>query len=324
VNIPKSRRNITAKILSVVFAVILWFHVTTNSTFSYNVSLPIQYGGLSEDFIIASEIPDKVSVVINGRGKELFTFFLLGFIQPQHRYALVRLTGLPVGKNEITIDESNLIFGMFADFQVESILYPDNATFSLEIDRKVKRTVAVDAGSISDFSYKKGYCVSRKPDVKPEFVILQGPENIINSLNSVKISSLMGKTISQKDNVLEAHLDIPRFVTADSNKVKIIFYIEPLIKRGVTGIPLTLKGFPGRNRPYFTPDTLTVYVHGPESLVSTIEPDSILISIQYQIYRDRLAIGDSLITPTVTLPKGITVDSIIPRTIRFSTRSTKG
>ncbi len=317
-NIQKSQINIAAKIVSVVFAIILWFHVTTNATFSYKVTLPIQYAGPSENYIVASNKPDEILASIKGSGKELFTFFLLGLIQPHKRYAIVNLTGLPTGKNKITINKSDIILGMFTEFQVESILYPDNATFSLEIDRQSERTVAVDTGSLSGFRVKEGYCITGKPDVKPEFVLLQGPENIINALNTVKVAPLKGKNISQKDTVLKASLDIPQFVTVDTDEVEIHFHVEPLITREVTGIPLTLKDFPERKRPGFTPDTLTVYVHGPESLVSTVEPDNIRITVEYQKYRDSLAAGDSLITPSVTVPKGITVSRIIPRVLRFS------
>ena len=39
------QKNITAKILSFLFAFIMWFYVTINAVFTTKVTLPIQYIG---------------------------------------------------------------------------------------------------------------------------------------------------------------------------------------------------------------------------------------------------------------------------------------
>ena len=323
-NIRKTGNNITAKVASVVFAVLLWFHVTTNATFNSKFSLPIQYAGPSEGFVVASTKPDKVTAVINGTGKELFVFYLKGLVRPDQSYALVILTGLSEGKNTITLDKNVMNLGLFSGLSVESILYPHNASFSIEIDREIKRTVAVNTVSLSGYRVREGYCVSGKPVAKPEFVVIQGPEEIINNFNSVKISSLSGKTVSLRDSVLKANLEKPQFVTVEPGEVEIYFFVEPLITRNLSGVSLIYEGFPEKNRPEFKPDSLSVSLKGPKSIVSGIEANSILAAIQYKRYLDHAAKGDSLITPTVTIPdgyEGIDVIDVIPKVVRFSVQS---
>ena len=80
-NVRKSGMNLTAKIVGVVFAIILWFNVTTNSVFNHKVSLPIQYVGLSEGYVITSSLPDEVLANIKGSGRDLVTFYLQGLSQ---------------------------------------------------------------------------------------------------------------------------------------------------------------------------------------------------------------------------------------------------
>jgi len=321
VNIGKSSTNNTAKIVSVVFAVILWFHVTSNSAFDYKYSLPIQYVGPSEGFIIASTKPEEVLVTIKGSGKKLLVFSLLEVFRSGQHYAIVNLTGLPEGETKVSIDKSNINLGVNSGLQVESILYPDNAIFPIEIDREIKRTVAVNVDSLSGYTVAEGFVVSGKPAVKPEFVLIQGPEEIINAINSVNVSPFRGETVIQKKSVLEARLEMPSFVTVEPEKVEIYFHVEPLITRRLAGVPVMLKGFQVRNHPYFKPDSLIVTVRGPESVVSTLKPDNILLFINYQKYKEYLAKGDTLITPSITYPEGITSVSWMPSAILFPVRS---
>ena len=322
-NIGMSETNITAKIVSVIFAIILWFHVTSNSTFNYKYSLPIQYVGPSEGFIIASKKPDEVLITIRGSGRKLLIFSLMEmFISPKH-YAIINLAGLPKGLNQVTIEKSSINLGVDSGLEVENILYPDNAVFSIEIDRKIKRTVAVNVDSLAGYSVAKGFVENGKPVVKPNFVLIQGPENIVNTINSIKVSPFKGETVTQKKSALQARFEMSPFVSVDPEIVEIFFQVEPLISRRLTGVPLVLRGFPVKNRPVFKPDTLTITVRGPESLVSGMKSENIIVSINYQMFKEYQTKGDSLITPNVTYPEGVTSVSWMPGTILFHLPSHK-
>ncbi|MFC1693359.1 hypothetical protein ACFL1R_07635 [Candidatus Latescibacterota bacterium] len=323
-NIVKSRINIPAKIASVVVAIVLWFHVTTNATFNYRVSLPVVYAGPSEGFMIAGNKPDAVLVSIRGTGRALFSFYLIRLIRPEHYYTLISLTGLPKGEHKVTIGNNNIILGTMVGLEIDRILKPENAVCSITIDKKMKSTVSVNVDSISGYIVEEGYVEAGKPTSDPEFVLIQGPEDVVKTLDKAKVTFLKSRSISPKDSVLKAHPDLPQFVTMEPEEVVIKFHIEQLISKNLTGVPLTLKGFPRRGRPKFEPDTLAVRVHGPRSVVSNLATDNILISIHYQMYLERIAHGDSLIKPKVTCPEGITLDNLIPDAIRFYVDSTKG
>jgi YbbR domain-containing protein len=308
--------NLTAKIVGVVFAIILWFNVTTNSVFNHKVSLPIQYVGLSEGYVITSSLPDEVLANIKGSGRDLVTFYLQGLSQTLKSSTIVHLTGIPEGKNPISITKSSIV-GLPSGVEVEGILYPDNGAFSIEIDRKIKRTIAVEIDSLSGYRVVEGYCIVGKPVSTPEFVLVQGPEKVLNNINSLKINFLADETVSQSDTVLTSHLEVPPLVTVEPDRVDIHFRVEPLVTRQVARVPLTLKGFQRRNHPEFEPDTVAVHIYGPESVVSGIEKENILVAIRYDTYIEHLARGDSLITPTTTIPESASVVSIVPKAIRF-------
>jgi len=327
VNIRKTGGNVTAKVLSVLLATVLWFHVTTNSTFSSKCTLPIRYVGPSEGYVVASDKPEEATVVVKGTGKDLLVFYLLGFLRPETRYSLVNLTGLPEGTNTVTLEKSMIHLGMFSDLTIENILYPDNASFKVRIDHEIRRTVAVETGGIPGVRVRDGYCVVGGAVAKPEFVVIEGPSEIIERYNTVKIVSLEEKEVSPADTVLKASLEEIRFAAVEPKEVELFFRVEPLVTKRLSGLQLTLRGFPRRKRPAFIPDSLTVSVQGPESLLSNLAAENIVLAIQYDRYRDAAAKGDSLITPTVILPdgyEGIDIVEVIPRKVRFSTSTPKG
>ena len=70
-------------------------------------------------------------------------------------YTLVDFTGLPEGESQISITTSSIV-GMPPDLEIKGILYPDNGTFSVEIDREIKRTIAVETRSLSGYKVAEG------------------------------------------------------------------------------------------------------------------------------------------------------------------------
>ena len=55
----KFGKNTTAKILSILFAVILWFNIATNSEYNYKVYIPINYIEPSSGYMLASIPPEE-------------------------------------------------------------------------------------------------------------------------------------------------------------------------------------------------------------------------------------------------------------------------
>ena len=324
VSVRNYGKNVTAKVLSVLFAVLLWLHVTTNTSFSSKFTLPIQYVGPSEGYILASDKPEKATVVIKGMGKDLFAFYLLGLLRSDDRYALVNLTGLPEGPNTVVVNRNMIHLGLFSELTIENILYPDNATFGVDIDRLVKRTVAVDADSLTGYKVADGYCEVGKPKPKPAFIVIRGPQDVVETYNSLRIASIGKETLYPDNNSLKARLEEPRFITVEPVEIDLHFDIEQIVTKRLSGLRPRLNDFPGKNRPEFSPDSLTVSFRGPSSIISRLEADDVVLAIDYNRYRDFMARNDSLITPTVSLPRGyemIDVVDVVPKAVLFHTGS---
>lgn len=316
-NLNKFGKNTTAKILSVLFATVLWIHISTKAEYDYKVFIPITYIEPSSGYMLASTPPEETQVYLSGSGKNLFYFMLRSIINPEGSYIPVNLAGLPKGRHRITLDKKNIFLPTEGNLSVERILY--NSFFPVVIDKKIERTVWVETDSLPGFELENGYVLSGKPSVKPEIVTIEGPEDIINTISSIRIATLADNMISQEDSLVHAKLaNNIRFVVVTPGEVDIHFPVEPLRTKLFRGIPVTFKNFPRKLRQHLTPDTLSVYIQGPESIVSRSRSEDIFVTVNYKTYLDQIAQGDSLLKPVVIYPEGITSVNTTPGVLRIS------
>jgi len=294
--------NLTPKILSIVFAILLWFHITTNQTFSTKYTIPIQYVGPSAGFMIASDCPKESTIIISGQGKDLAAFYLMRTFNSEPFYALANLTGLPEGENVIELDKNMMHLGIFTELQVNNILLPDNGNIKLNIDRVAKRTVAVSTDKLPEYDLPGGYAVVGKPVSLPEFVVVEGPASVIESIDSIGIENFDSDSITKKNQVLIGNVALPTYITSDPEQVEISFRIEQLVTKHIAGVAVSLDGFPVRNRPTVLPDSVDIIVKGAESLLDALSADIVTASIGYRAYLDTVERGDSLMAPSFVLP----------------------
>ena len=317
--ITKPVSNLTAKIVSVVFAVVLWLIISLHAPFTYKVLMPIKYNGPSEGYIMTGSHPEKALVRIKGTGKSLLVFYIRRMFNPKLHYAMASLYGFSTkGKHQIDLDKNKVNLGDDSNLEVESIL--ENAFFSIEIDRIDTRTIPVDLDNLPIFSVEKGYILVEKPQAKPGIVVVKGPVDTLDTMKTIIISSFLRNRVSPKDSVLKARLgkNLSEFVTIDPETINLHFSIEKLTQKVLTGMPLIFKDFPGKNVPHFIPDTLSVKIEGPESIVSRLEADDVLVTVRYQAFLEVRGKGENILKPEIILPEGTSIVTVTPEFLRFS------
>jgi hypothetical protein len=322
VNIFKSGTNNLAKVLSAVAALVLWFHVTSGASFTTTVSLPIRYIAPARGLMVAGGVPDHVLVQARGPGRALLSYSLRKHPAEARRYVVVNLGGLPGGKHPVAIHADQVNLGVDG-LAVERII--ENAEFTVSLDLKVQRTVAVNADSLPGLQVAKDAVMVRPPAVVPRFVRIEGPEGVVRTIRSVPIKTLVPGEVSLRDTVLHATLDTLAnpFVTVSPGEVELRFALEPLAEKVIPGIPVRPKDFPW-NRYAFEPNSLTVTVRGPESVISKLRPRDIMVIIPYRSFLAQAVNGGNAVKPEITFPKGVTAVTLAPDTVRITLRGAKG
>ncbi len=319
VSLNKFSSNYTFKIICVVCAIALWFNIATKSRYNHKIYIPIRYTDPSSGYMLASTPPERIYVDVSGSGKQLMLLMLKNIVYPDRSYVTVNLAEYPKGRHLVYLDKEKIVLFREEKIRIESILY--NSYFPVVIDKKVKRTVPVDMAELPDLEMENGFVLNGAPVARPEFAIIEGPEDIVSTIGAVKIQSLAKTVLSLADTLVQAHLDTSiRFSSVSPSEIAVYFPVEPLRTKLFRTIPLTYRGFRRSARPTLIPDTLSVMIQGPESIVSRSRAEDIRIEINYPDYSRQVSQGDSLIKPEILYPEGITSVTITPGVLRVPVR----
>ena len=120
--LKKFGKNITAKILSFLFAAILWFNIATNLEYNHKVYIPIKYIEPSSGYMLASVPPEETQIYLRGSGKSLVYFVLKNLFNPEENYIATNLAGLQKGEHRIDLDKANIVLSTGESLHVERIL----------------------------------------------------------------------------------------------------------------------------------------------------------------------------------------------------------
>ena len=94
--------NLALKLLSLAFAVILWFFVMGERRHEVSHVVPVDYRNLPKGLVIASEVPDAVAVTLSGPRA------LLSHLGPDDLTLPLDLSGLKPGVTSFKRLEENL------------------------------------------------------------------------------------------------------------------------------------------------------------------------------------------------------------------------
>ncbi len=321
-NILRSGTNTFAKILSLLVALVVWFQVTVGADFTTTANVPIRYSGTMRGLMVADVLPDHVTVRMHGSGKALLAWSMGKQPAQKGRFVFVDIGSLPAGKHVVNIRPDQVSLGA-EGLEAERIV--ENDRFEVAIDIRARRTVSVRTDSLPGLKIQDGVTVMRDPVADPKYVTIEGPESIVRSVSSVAVSSLTKHELTLADTVLLATIaaEINPFVTVSPRTVNLHFDVEQLSELVFEGVPVRAKDFPA-NRFAFEPDSLTVTVHGPESILSRLRPRDIRVTVPYRSFLEQAENGGNAVKPVISFPKGITAAKLEPEKIRITARDAKG
>ncbi|TGE35365.1 hypothetical protein E4K67_25570 [Desulfosporosinus fructosivorans] len=165
------RRNLGAKILSFLFAILFWLFVMNEGTTSALIheqplSIPLVASGLPQDMIVMTQLP---SVLVRFQGinpsaniKDMYAQVDLSSGEPGERSYNIKVNA-PVGTNVVDVQPANII---------------------LRLDTVQEKIVPVEAlvTGVPAEGYKLGSTF-----VKPSAVNVRGPSSILSTLTKVTV-----------------------------------------------------------------------------------------------------------------------------------------
>jgi len=263
----KITHNWHIKLISLALGAIVWIYVNSLQEKEKFLSVPLSVVDVPENYLVASEIPQTVKVVLRGREEKL------ALVNEEKITAVIDLKASSVGqvKKKVKIDESTIP-------QNVSIKEITPWTIDILLEKALIKSVKVVPVIVADLPY--GYNLE---DIvtEPEMVEIRGPESYLKSIESVYTREINLKNITETT-IFKVNIDTSNHrITLgkiQSVNVKVMVKEEFVVKR-VAGIPvyaMNLNGdfsfsindmevsvllkLPKRKERDFTQDLIYVYV----------------------------------------------------------------
>jgi hypothetical protein len=160
-----NKRNITALLLSLIIAVILWSLAKTNEVVVIERNLALQIK-TPKDLIVKSSTVDSIKVRIKAKKRQ---HNILKKISPT-----IKLSYNFPGTYKLGLDENKLSFPVLLGVEDYEILSPDS--IQLELDSLIKTEVSIT--SVKDMIFE------------PDKVTLVGPKSLVSNIEYLSPDSI--------------------------------------------------------------------------------------------------------------------------------------
>lgn len=293
-------KDIFLKILSLAFAVLLWFFVVLEDKVEQVLTVNVKVKHLPKKLILVKPPPRKITVYVTGPRSILRT------IRRPLKFKL-DLEGYKPGRYVISLSERQIErkIKLPAGLKVIKI---DPKQFEIVLEKEIEKILPVEPGIYG--SPAQGWKIA-KIEVIPNKVKVYGPQSLVNRLRRIHtapidINGLSGSVIRK------VPLDLPDLIKVKGSKtVEVhIKFTEHVVTREIKDLPIVVKG--ASSKVELSPPKITAILQGPEHILG---PFSNLQIKAFVDVRD-LKPGIYKIKVQLQLPAGIRLIRLTPPKIK--------
>ncbi len=290
------------KLFSLFLAILLWFHVRTDRVYTVERRIPLEILKPSDTLVVVGDLPREVTLKIRATGK---TLLVLAFDHP--RMVVDLRTLKPHRKVRVTLSPENF---RYPDFLRLEVLKIEPQELVVLADYRIRRRVPVYPRV--EGAPAEGFVVTRV-QAEPDSVGLQGAAMYVRKHRRVYTRPVKIEN-ARKPLHTEVAVEVPDspYVAADPRRVTVDVEIEPLAQQTYR-LPVVIKA-PASSRYRLTahPDSVTVTVEGPQSILDTLSPSR----LQARVRIWKLSSGYYDLPVRVLRPRVVRVLEVDPDTIR--------
>jgi len=294
-------------------ATILWLFVISGDQYTMIIDFPIEARNLNAQKTYLKEVPNYASVMLKGKGRDLFKAFIL---QKYAGFKLVLdLEGISQEYEFFLNDyfEKNprkVVLPSSYKLSFVEVVYPNRIKISL--DEIMKKTVPVSSNLL--ISLKDGYTQVGLIIFNPDSVSIVGPKaelDRINDINTIE-DTLTDLTFAFNS---ELNLILPnRLINCSHTEVQYYLDIQQISERIIVDIPVKVINKVKGIRVFPSPQTVSLTVIGGAIQISRIKSNDIVVNVDFNSW----SIEKNFYEPQVSFPFDI-LDwrDLSPRTIEL-------
>jgi YbbR domain-containing protein len=264
-------RNFGFKIVAVVMALLLWFHVATEKVYEYTKSFPVEMSNVPEGLVLAREVPKEVQVKIQGKGKELLKLLLM-----EKRILRIDIGDFRAGENNYDLKPEEIPMPEGLYLRVEEIESPKSIRINL--DRLMEKKVPI----LSRITMvpEEGYIASGEVSLQPQEVSISGPRGFLRNITSIETEKRV------LENVTEVVSDRIGLTPPEGYNVKLSFNevnfsagVQKAVGKEITGVPVEIVNLARGRKVEVRPESISVVVFGGENVVNRLTRDEIKVMV---------------------------------------------
>jgi YbbR domain-containing protein len=296
-----------------ILATLLWLFVISGNQYSMMLDMPIEARNLNSQKTYLEEVPDYASVMIRGKGRDLFKSYLL---QNFADFKLVLdLDGISQEYEFILNDyfdknPRKVVLPSSYNISFVEVIYPNRIKISLDeiVEKKVPVITSIEKIT------KDGHIQVGAIIFKPDSIVLTGPKIELDKILDVKtmIDTLLNlsKFTSSKIRLLADN----RLIKYSKREVEYSLNIQQISERIIVDIPVKVINKVKGIRVFPSPQTVSLTIIGGAIQISKIKSSDISVVVDFKDW----FLEKNFYEPEVSIPYDIlSWTDLSPRTIEI-------
>ena len=305
--------NIFFPVGAFFLAVLLWLFVVSGNNYTMMLDIPIEARNLNAQKTYLEEVPGFASVILEGKGRDLFKSFIL---KSYSDFKLVLdLDGISQEYEFILNDyfdknPSKVVLPPSHNVRFVEVVYPNR--IKIKLDEIMEKKVQV-LSNINEL-VKDGHIQIGKTEFQPDSINIIGPRVELDKINSVytvkdTLNNLFKLTKGQIDLLLPN-----RLIKYSSKRVNYLSNVQQISERIIVDIPVNVINKVKGIRVFPSPQTVSLTLVGGVKQISKIKPSEISVIVDFNLWE----MDKSFYMPEVLIPFDIlNWKNLSPRTIEL-------
>jgi len=297
-------RNWGLKILSLAFAIMLWFFVVGEEKAEVGITLPLVIVNVPPNLVIANDYPPFIKVRVYGPRS------MVRALASQRPSKVIDLKDATPGVKIIRLSANNLPIPS----SIRIIRIQPNI-IKLVLSPIITKILPVKPVIVGHPA--KGYEIE-SIKVIPNKVAISGPKNELKKLKYIKTMSInIDNAYTTITNRVELNLDkLHCDISENEREVTVIIKISPKITTlKLSHVPVMV--IPPISSINFWPDIISVILEGPINRLNSLN----INTVKAIIPANTIHTGEQYVVPLVKVPKGIIVKKITPDKIKINIKN---
>ncbi len=264
-------QNLWLKLVALLMALLLWFHVATDKIYEHTESFPLEIFNVPERLILAEKLPAQVNVRIRGKGKELLKLLLA-----EKTSLKIDAEKFKRGETNYEIKPQQIPIPEGLELAVTDIILPPK--LKIRLDYPMEKKVRVQPHI--KISPAEGFKGVGELHYTPEKVSISGPRMWVRNLRVIHTEE---RTIEDAKESISDQVDLipPEGynITISPQRISFSQTIEKIQERKISNLPIELINIPKYRKVKLEQDSISVIISGAGSVVNQVTPDQIKIRV---------------------------------------------